>query len=420
MPRLFQTRGPARKRYDGRVSLPAKDDYVQRIRVHQDRITRLDRLTAWLANARLLAFLLGIWIAWQAWGKKTIAPDWIFAPLVLFCVGVVLYVRLSRQRERARRLVRFHQRGVDRLENRWMGVGADGARFLDPTHPYAQDLDLFGKGSLFQKICRARTAIGEKTLARWLCEPSAIPEILERQQAIALSATARFYASFAAWRAASAGTRTAGPLGERLPWRTFPPCVGPRGPLLLSSDLCAGSLGFWPPTRSFSCSGGRFFEIGTARAYAGSSRGSTARSRASYWKPSHGSNRNPPLAYLLTGSLKTEGSRLAPDRSLKQRVAARFPAERASRRSRCSVLEHEPRALPGSGASDGTALPAGWTRSEDSRRWLPWRTTRMSALRTRFPTWSNRDRIRGEDRSLIPAEKRSRTIEVGCSCDCSS
>ena len=48
----------------------------------------------------------------------------------------------------------------------WAGAGADGARFLD-DHPYARDLDLFGRGSLFQLLNTARTEAGEETLADW-------------------------------------------------------------------------------------------------------------------------------------------------------------------------------------------------------------------------------------------------------------
>ena len=44
----------------------------------------------------------------------------------------------------------------------------NGTRFLEETHPYAADLDLFGSGSLFELLCTARTQTGEETLASWL------------------------------------------------------------------------------------------------------------------------------------------------------------------------------------------------------------------------------------------------------------
>lgn len=79
---------------------------------------------------------------------------------------------------------RFYEEGLERLEERWVGRGRDGRDFLDPEHPYAADLDLFGRGSLFERLCTARTATGERTLARWLLDGAAAGEIRARQAAV--------------------------------------------------------------------------------------------------------------------------------------------------------------------------------------------------------------------------------------------
>jgi hypothetical protein len=49
---------------------------------------------------------------------------------------------------------------------------------------YADDLDVFGKGSLFESLCTARTRSGQETLAQWLLQPASRGEILRRQEAI--------------------------------------------------------------------------------------------------------------------------------------------------------------------------------------------------------------------------------------------
>ena len=64
------------------------------------------------------------------------------------------------------------------------GAGEPGDRYLDPAHPYARDLDLFGKGSLFELLSTARTHVGEDTLARWLLSPAAPPTVRARQEAV--------------------------------------------------------------------------------------------------------------------------------------------------------------------------------------------------------------------------------------------
>ena len=59
-----------------------------------------------------------------------------------------------------------------------------GRRYLDESHPYAGDLDLFGRGSLFQLLCQARTRLGEDTLGSWLLTAATPSTIDFRQRAI--------------------------------------------------------------------------------------------------------------------------------------------------------------------------------------------------------------------------------------------
>ena len=52
------------------------------------------------------------------------------------------------------------------------------------SHLYAADLDIFGKGSLFELLCTARMRGGEETLADWLAGPTNREEIIARQDAV--------------------------------------------------------------------------------------------------------------------------------------------------------------------------------------------------------------------------------------------
>ena len=84
-----------------------------------------------------------------------------------------------------KRAILFYEQGLARLDNVWMGRGTSGMKFSDPNHPYARDLDLFGKGSLYERLCAARTSVGERTLADWLAAPAAPNVIRARQGAVA-------------------------------------------------------------------------------------------------------------------------------------------------------------------------------------------------------------------------------------------
>jgi hypothetical protein len=112
-------------------------------------------------------------------------PAWfILIPAAAFLALQRHYENVHRDLKRSKRAIEFCERSIARLEGRWIGQGAAGENFKNADHLFANDLDLFGKGSLFELLCTARTRIGQETLARWLCNPASREEILRRQQAV--------------------------------------------------------------------------------------------------------------------------------------------------------------------------------------------------------------------------------------------
>ena len=97
---------------------------------------------------------------------------------------MVVHNRVIRLLQAASRRVGWHELGLARLEDRWMGRGETGARFQDADHPYALDLDILGDGSLFQLLTTGQTAAGEETLARWLLEAADAATVRRRQAAV--------------------------------------------------------------------------------------------------------------------------------------------------------------------------------------------------------------------------------------------
>ena len=146
---------------------------------------RLGRGEGIVANLRMVLFASAIAVGWIA-SAQTISWGWIAAPVTGFVGLVVAHARLKRLIRRAERAVAFYERGTDRVEDRWPGRGEDGAKFADDAHPFAADLDLFGPGSLFQRLNTARTAAGEASLASWLKAPEAPADVIrDRQEAVA-------------------------------------------------------------------------------------------------------------------------------------------------------------------------------------------------------------------------------------------
>src|ERR1039457_4578704 len=137
-----------------------------------------------LGYVRLGIVASGAAIVWAALATQRFSISWTLIPIALFAAMLVLGDQLLRTIERRRRAARFFEKALARLDGKSAGTGETGDRFVDPEHPYAQDLDLFGKGSLFELLSTARTHIGEDTLARWLLAPADPATIRARQQAV--------------------------------------------------------------------------------------------------------------------------------------------------------------------------------------------------------------------------------------------
>ncbi len=156
--------------------------------------TRLEarRATAarWAAQARAigharLSLAAGVVLAWWALAQAGLSGAWLLLPLGVFLALILLHERARRARTRAERAVGYYEDGLARLDDRFAGRGRRGEEFADASHPYALHLDVFGRGSLFERLSRAQTRAGEEALARWLCNPADPAEVRARQVAVA-------------------------------------------------------------------------------------------------------------------------------------------------------------------------------------------------------------------------------------------
>ena len=85
-----------------------------------------------------------------------------------------------------RRQYEWIERSVARLTGEWVGSGDWGEEFRDPDHPFAEDLDLLGEGSLFELLAPPSfTVVGRSALADWLLKPCSAQSAVQRQEAIA-------------------------------------------------------------------------------------------------------------------------------------------------------------------------------------------------------------------------------------------
>jgi tetratricopeptide (TPR) repeat protein len=110
--------------------------------------------------------------------------NWLWLPLGAFVGLMVAHARVLREKERCESAAEYYEAALARLEGKWVGRGQPGTDLAPADHLYANDLDVFGQGSLFEFLCTARTREGERTLAAWLCAPASLEAIEARQEAV--------------------------------------------------------------------------------------------------------------------------------------------------------------------------------------------------------------------------------------------
>jgi hypothetical protein len=163
------------------------EEYKGRLEARNRKLEHYRRLDLLVGNLRLATGVVFLVMVWLAGGPHLLSVWWLFVPIGTFIVLVARHEQIRALGRRTRRAVTYYEKGLARIEDRWMSAGATAERpylEFDPAHPYAIDVDIFGKGSLFELLSQARTRSGEQALAGWLTAPAAPREIAQRQKAI--------------------------------------------------------------------------------------------------------------------------------------------------------------------------------------------------------------------------------------------
>ncbi|MDW7674162.1 MAG: hypothetical protein SCK28_06450 [Bacillota bacterium] len=105
--------------------------------------------------------------------------------IILFIILVFKHQKAIDEKSFYRAMVQINENALMRIKGEWKNFSDAGEDFKDESHSYANDLDIFGKGSLFQWINTTTTYLGRETLRKVLREPcESIEEIEKRQEAI--------------------------------------------------------------------------------------------------------------------------------------------------------------------------------------------------------------------------------------------
>ncbi|MBO0324308.1 DNA mismatch repair protein MutS [Muricauda sp. CAU 1633] len=148
---------------------------------HQQELQQVKKRLALLATLRLFIFLTLTLGAYFFWRTEAI---FILMPLGvgLFIYLIIRFINVKRYKAYVQRLIDINTKELEILARRYHHL-PDGREFLQPDHPYAQDLDVFGRGSFYQYTNRTTLVQGRKVFSGLLLDGHP-KDIAKKQQAI--------------------------------------------------------------------------------------------------------------------------------------------------------------------------------------------------------------------------------------------
>ncbi len=163
-----------------------RSKYESRVQNLQKDLRRMKRQINQIALIRLLVFLGAVIAAFilVEEGYYAITALGVVAVGLIFLYLVKIHAGLKFKKLFLEHKIQVNQEEIQALAGDYSAFVA-GEVYETQDHPYAYDLDIFGKDSIFQFLNRTTSAVGEADLADWLRqgEPHS-PEIKARQGAV--------------------------------------------------------------------------------------------------------------------------------------------------------------------------------------------------------------------------------------------
>ncbi|MEO9146926.1 MAG: hypothetical protein ABI237_15365 [Ginsengibacter sp.] len=158
--------------------------YQTRVEGLKDQLKKLQQRKssfAWLRLGAIIAIFAGFYLLWSLGIVYVIVATLIL--LFIFVRFIYADLKNQSQIEHTTRLIHINEDELKCLAGDYYDFEA-GAEHIPKEHPYSNDLDIFGRASIFQYINRTTSEPGSKRLAEYLKSPADIPAIEQRQKAI--------------------------------------------------------------------------------------------------------------------------------------------------------------------------------------------------------------------------------------------
>jgi hypothetical protein len=154
---------------------------LEELKADLKKLQRRKSSFAWLRLGAIIAIIAGFYLLWSIGIIYVI----IASAILIFIFTRLIYADLKNHSkiEHCNQLIDINKNELKALAEDYYNFDP-GTEHIPKEHPYANDLDIFGRASLFQYVNRTNSEPGSKQLAEFLKSPASISDILERQVAV--------------------------------------------------------------------------------------------------------------------------------------------------------------------------------------------------------------------------------------------
>jgi hypothetical protein len=165
-----------------RVFAEPEAAYQGRLQEVSASIEQLEQRDRKFLRVRSILGVVSIGLGVLCIGRSDVVSwQWMLLPLTVFLIVLPFDRSCLSRLSRLRQVRAFHESRLRRLKRDFSGESEFGSEYDDESHPWIRDLDVFGRGSLFQLLNECRTRPGQKVLASWMTTVPAATEIRVRQ-----------------------------------------------------------------------------------------------------------------------------------------------------------------------------------------------------------------------------------------------
>lgn len=151
--------------------------YTEKLVLAENQLNTVKRQISRISVLRVLLFLAGLVGIYYFFHQHVLLTVSICLTFLPFFILVKLHGRLFHRKKWLETQICVQKEELQALSGDYSSFD-DGKAYINPSHPYTFDLDVFGHHSLFQAMNRTCTIFGKDCLAHWLqhhlCEPAAI------------------------------------------------------------------------------------------------------------------------------------------------------------------------------------------------------------------------------------------------------